>query len=318
MKVVAAIRSFLKYGILTVVLVSTLSLAWLRWDAGRSRDAWFGERQGQIADVDTELSVTPFDQLSQSVRLTSSSGLEVSMRVVRNADTNEPRPVIVVLGGHRTGRDAVDLFGDVGDRAVVGVDYPYNGPEKVKGFLQTVTTIPAARQAFLDTVPAIQLTLDWLVEQTWVDTENIILIGASLGAPFASAVAHRDTRISSLILVHAAADNRLWAEVQVARRVDTEALHYPVGTIVYWLAYGPIFDTSEHIAKVAPRPVLIIAARDDERTPADQAQLLFDAAGEPRRLRYTDGKHVQPNRPGVVAELLQIANEEMDFLMQQP
>lgn len=102
--------------------------------------------------------------------------------------------------------------------------------------------------------------------------------------------------------------------MQVARRIDSELLHYPLGTIVYWLAYGPIFDTEKHIAAIAPRPVLIIAARNDERTPAGQEQLLFDAAGEPKRLRYSEGNHVEPDRPGVIADLLKIADEEMAFL----
>ena len=124
----------------------------------------------------------------------------------------------------------------------------------------------------------------------------------------------QDAANDGLVLVHGAADTRLWLEVQVARRGDAEVLHYPLATILYWLAYGPALDTSEHVAAVSPRPVLIIGARDDERTPASQVQLLFDAAQEPKRLRWTDGRHIQPNRKDIVAELLRIANEEILFL----
>jgi fermentation-respiration switch protein FrsA (DUF1100 family) len=118
------------------------------------------------------------------------------------------------------------------------------------------------------------------------------------------------------MLVHGAADNRLWLQTQVARRIETEILHYPLSTILYWLAYGPVFDTSKHIAAVSPRPVLIVGARDDERTPAGQAELLFDSARDPKRLRFTDGQHIQPDRQEIVAELLQIADEELSFLVQ--
>lgn len=107
----------------------------------------------------------------------------MSLRTVRDDQTSDPRPTIIVLGGHRTGQDAVDLFGDVGGRAVVGIDYPYDGPDKVRGLSNTIRTIPLARQAFLDTVPATSLVIDWLLDQPWVDPENLILIGGSLGHP---------------------------------------------------------------------------------------------------------------------------------------
>lgn len=314
MKSSLRIRRVLKYLALIVVLSISLSLVWLRWESSQPRDAWWTERQGRIDAAESELSTTVHGQESESVHLTSDSGLAVFLRVVRSHALPEPQPVLVVLGGHRTGSDAVELFGNVGKHAVVGVDYPYDGPQRVKGALSIAKTIPKARQAFLDTVPAVSLVVDWLVEQPWVDRDRIFLIGASLGVPFATTAAARDPRIAGLILVHGAADNRLWLQAQVERRVDTAILHYPLATVLHWLAYGPVLDTREHIAGVSPRPVLIIGARDDERTPAGQTELLFEAAGEPRRLRFTDGQHIQPNRPEIIADLLRVADEELIFL----
>jgi acetyl esterase/lipase len=309
-------RKALKYCALLVGLSITLSLVWLRWESSQPRDEWFTERQGQIKSVITEESVTDYGQLAESVRLTSDSGLQVNFRIIRAVETDAPLSVLLILGGHRTGSDAVDLFGDVGERAIVGVDYPYDGPDKVKGVIPIARTISLARQAFLDTVPAVSLILDWLLEQDWIDKNKITLVGGSLGAPFAATAAARDQRITSLMLVHAAADNRLWLEVQVARRVDTKLLHYPLSNILYWLAYGPVLDTSKHVAAISPRPVLIIGASDDERTPADQAGLLFDAARDPKRLRISGGQHIQSNRKEVISELRRIAEEEQAFLSQ--
>lgn len=316
MKSIARVRSVLKYSVLVVVMLVTLSLTWLRWESSQPRDDWFSERHGRIESVATEESITQYGQLAESVRLISDSGLQVSFRIIRDVETDALLPVLVILGGHRTGSDAVELFGDVGHRSIVGVDYPYDGPDKVKGVIPIARTIPLARQAFLDTVPAISLLLDWLVEQAWVDKKRIILVGASLGVPFAATAAARDRRITALMLIHGAADNRLWLEVQVARRIDTELLHYPLATILYWLAYGPVLDTSKHVATISPRPVLIIGARDDERTPAGQAEILFDAARDPKRLRRTDGQHIQSNRTEIFAELRRIADEELEFLSQ--
>jgi len=316
MKNIARVRSALKYLVLAAVLLIAVSLTWLRWESGLPKDEWFRERHGQIETVVSESTVSQNGQLSESVQLGADSGLQVSFRVIRQVKADAPLPVLLVLGGHRTGSDAVDLFGEVSQRAIVGVDYPYDGPDKVKGLIPTLRTIPKARRAILDIVPAVSLILDWLVEQAWVDKNRIIIVGASLGVPFAATAAARDARITGVMLVHGAADTRLWLEVQVARRIDTGLLHYPMSTVLYWLAYGSVFDTGKFVADISPRPVVIIGARDDERTPAGQAELLFDAAGEPKRLRFTEGRHIQPNRREIIVELLRIADEELLFLSQ--
>lgn len=309
-------RTILKYLVLLVILAVVLPVVWLRWESHQPRDDWFNDRQGRLTSIESQQSDISAAQISETVRLTSDSGLKVSFRVIREAAVEAPIPVMVILGGHRTGSDAVDLFGDVHGHAILGVDYPYDGPEKVKGLIPIATTIPKARQAILDIVPAVSLMLDWLHEQPWVDRNRIVVVGASLGVPFAASAASRDERISGIMLVHGAADVRLWLEVQVARRIEPEYLHYPMGTVLYWLAYGPVFDTGQHVANLTPRPVLIVGARDDERTPAGQTEVLFEASSEPKRLRYTEGQHIQPNRTDIVADLLRIAEEEWAFLTQ--
>ncbi len=309
-KIAALVRSIVSFAVIALLIIAITGLTWLRWESHQPRDDWFDERRGNIEDVTVADSVTADGQLSAFVTLRSDTGLSISFRVIRYR-SDEPLPVLLVLGGHRTGSDAVDLFGNVGKRAVVALDYPYDGPEKVKGIGAVVKTIPLARQAFLDTPPAVSLVLDWLLEEPWVDSGQLIIVGASLGVPFAATAAARDARISGAILVHGAADNRLWLETQVARRIDIKFLHRPLGTILYWLAYGPVLNTPQRIAQISPRPVLIIGARNDERTPAGQTELLFAAAREPKLLRWTDGRHIQPGRNQVVEDLLRIADEEL-------
>ena len=121
--------------------------------------------------------------------------------------------------------------------------------------------------------------------------------------------AARDARITGAVLVHGAADNPAWIEAQVARRNDVPVLVPAVATLVRWLAYGPTFDTAKNVALIAPRPVVIVGAREDERTPAGQTEALYAAAHEPKLLRWTSGRHVEPGRPEVLAELLAIADD---------
>ena len=301
MKALRILLKALKYTVAGLVLAILVGLIWLRWEAPLPRDAGFVERQGRLIDLTVEQSVTPQGQLTESVVLESDSGLAVAIRVIRGHASDGRLPVLLVLGGHRTGSDAVDLFGHVGERAVVGIDYPYDGPERVRGVGQTLGALGKARKAFLDTAPAVALVTDWLGQQAWADQQRIVVIGASLGVPFAATAAARDPRLRGAMLVHGAADNRLWLEAAVARRVDTEALHYPLSVLLHWLAYGPVHDTPAHVARIAPRPVVIIGAREDERTPAGQAERLYELAGEPKRLRFTDGAHIEPDRVEIIA-----------------
>ena len=307
------VRRVLFFGILPLSLIVVAALTWLWWDAGKSLQPWFASRAGELASVVVNESGVSHGQKSELLTLTSSSGLAVTLRAIRKPGANQPLPVLLILGGHRTGSDAAKLFGDVGSRAIVAMDYPYHGAEKVKGLLPIARTIPLARKAFRDTPPAISLTLDWLMSQSWVDTNQVIIVGASLGVPFAAHGAARDLRIRGALLVHGAADNQLWLEAQVARRIDSKLLHRPLATIIHWLAYGPTFDTARNVALIAPRPVLVIGARDDERTPRGQTEQLFAVAGDPKWLRWTEGAHIDPRRPAILQELLRIADEMLPF-----
>ena len=313
----ALLRIIVRFVILPGALLLAASLLWLRWDAGRPLDDYFVERRGSLVG-DEVIDTSPGNgQSSALVRVTSTSGLEVRIRIIRDAGQDAPLPVMIVLGGHRTGSDAVDLFGKVNGRAVVAMDYPYDGPEKVRGLGQTLSALPLARRAMIDTPPAVALVVDWLLGQPWADPSSIGIIGASLGVPFAALAAANDERISAALLVHGAADNLRWIETQIARRNDAGLLLRPAATLVWWLAHGPTFDTAANVARIAPRPVLVIGARQDERTESWQTEALFSAAGEPKRLRWTDGQHIEPDRGDIVQALLAIADEERRFLIGQ-
>ena len=305
------------FGLLPIIVLAAAALTWLCVDAARPLDGYFESRQGQVADV-TVLDAAEADgQISTLVELRSNSGLRVTVRAIRPRSTSGPLPTILILGGHRTGSDAAGLFGNVGRKAVIAMDYPFDGPESVRGVAQVLRTVPLARRAFKDTPPAVSLVVDWLEGETWVNHDELFIVGASLGVPFATLAAARDDRIDGAVLVHGAADNRAWLEIQVARRNDVKMLHRPLATIIHWLAYGPTFDTVRNIRAVSPRPVVIVGARQDERTPAAQTAALFEAANEPKAIRWTSGRHIQPNRVEVVNELLAMLDEVMPFLSER-
>ena len=70
----------------------------------RSRPGDFVDRRGNLQHAELGALVEePGGFISQDVRLTSDTGLQVALKVLRPAGESGPRPLAVLLGGHRTG-----------------------------------------------------------------------------------------------------------------------------------------------------------------------------------------------------------------------
>lgn len=288
-------------------------LVWLQWDATRDHSDRLQARQGELVMATHETLKSDTALVAERVTLVSDSGLEVTVRVLRPRHHDNKLPILMLLGGHRTGSDAVALFDEVGERAIIALDYPVSKPVDPRGTFGTLAAMPVVRNAFFDAAPAIWLATDWVQEQDWADRDRVALAGVSLGVPFAATAAARDERIQALMLVHGAADNRAWIADNLGREINLGPLHAAVASVLNWIVYGPLHDTAAHVSMMAPRPVLIVGARADERVPAGQTDVLYDAAHMPKVLRWTEGKHVQPSRRDIIDTLLGIADEELSF-----
>jgi len=273
----------------------------------RPRDAEFTRRRAAIAAVRVTPDVFPTSPFqSETVAISATNGLSVDFRVLRPAGEPRPLPLVVILGGHETGRDAVDLVGDPGPMVVAALNYPYHGPAKPRGWRQILGTIPAAQRALLDTPPAVSLALDWLIAQPWVDRTRMELVGASLGVPFAAVAGARDPRLRRVWLIHGAADNRSLFEHNLRSRIANGWLRAGAADLLFLLSYGPTLEPARWVPRIAPRPVVIIGATDDERLPRANVERLFAAASEPKELLWTQGRHIEPSRPEVLRQLLAV------------
>ena len=103
--IAAFVRSIVLFAVIALLIIAITGLTWLRWESHQPRDAWFDERRGEIENVTIDDTVTADGQVSAFVTLRSDSGLSISFRVIRYP-SDEPLPVLLVLGGHRTGSDA--------------------------------------------------------------------------------------------------------------------------------------------------------------------------------------------------------------------
>ncbi|MDD2763643.1 MAG: alpha/beta hydrolase family protein [Opitutaceae bacterium] len=243
--------------------------------------------------------------------MTSDTGLVVALRVLHPATQTRPLPLVILLGGHRTGRNAIEVVGDPGSLVVAALDYPYEGPEKIRGWRQAIAAVPLIQQGLLDTPPAISLALDWLERQPWIDGSRVEIVGVSLGAPFAAVAGALDQRFRRVWMIHCGADNRAWIEYSLRNRVQSDWLRGQTATLLHLLAYGRSFDTGEWARRIAPRPLVVIGAQNDERLPRPMVEHLYAVAGNPKELIWTEGGHINPERPAIVRQLLEIVRNRI-------
>jgi hypothetical protein len=296
---------------IAALCLAAVTCAWLL-DHLRPRHAHFESRRGTLASAQVTVDPRELDGfVSESARIASDTGLVVSLRVLRPDRSDAPRPLIVLLAGRRTGSDAVGLVGHPGSVAIAALDYPYDGPEKLRGVRQTVDALPAIQMALLDTPPAVSLALDWLIAQPWVDPERVELVGASLGAPFAAVAGALDPRFRRVWLIHGGADNQAWLAGALRNKIENPTLREAAAGTIVLLAHGASFDTRMWVARISPRPVVVIGARDDESLSRENIEDLYNAAGEPKTLIWSDGGHVTRHRTDVVRQLLSIVRENM-------
>ena len=273
---------------------------------GAPQHARLREARAPIAAVTQAAQPT-----GELVEITATDGFTTRLGVVRDLSHDQPRPVVVILGGHRTGRAAAQLVGEPGRLAVVAVDYPYDGPDRVRGVGQVLRHAPGMRRAVLNTPRALSQAVDWVLTQAWADPAQVELVGVSLGVPFAAAAGAQDARFSRVWLIQGSADNHAWLEHGLERKIAQPWLRSLGATVVHRLAHGETFRTTEWIAMIAPRPVVVVGAESDQRLPRALVEGLYAAAGEPRELVWVAGGHVNPRRLETVQPLLQLVRSRM-------
>lgn len=251
----------------------------------------FVARRSRLVRVDSSPSVTVDGAVEQAVRLTAASGLTVDLAWRHTLGDTGRRPLVLILGGHHTGRDALRLLGPTPGPVVAAMSYPFTGdprPDAVT-FLRDV---PRIRAAFLDTPPALMLSLDFLSSLPMVDTTRVEAAGVSLGAPFVTIAGALDHRITRVWAMHGSGGSYTPLEVNMRRTIAFAPARWLAAAIADVIIAGPRLAPEHWVAAIAPRPFVMVNADADERLPREAIEQLFAAAREPKEMIWMPGRHI--------------------------
>lgn len=274
------------------LLVLTGALAALAAVLLRDPEPRFRARRSALARVVEQPAEIDGGYSLQPVRLVATSGLAVELIVRRAlADSGRRLPLVVIVGGHHTGREAARLLEDTRGTIVAAISYPFAGDPRPDAptFLRE---IPRIRDAFLDTPPAILLSLDYLLGLTGVDGASVEAVGVSLGAPFVCIAGALDPRFTRVWAIHGSGGSFAPLEQNMRRTIRFAPARIVAAAIADVIIAGPRLAPEHWVARIAPRPFIMVNAAGDERLPRREIEALYRRAREPRELIWLPGRHV--------------------------
>jgi hypothetical protein len=256
-------------------------------------------RRSAIARVTAHETTLVGSSTLERIRISATSGLNVDLSVRRHTrDRGRRLPLVVILGGHVTGGQAAQLVGDTPGVLVAAVSYPFDGdlrPSKLTFLRQ----IPDVRRAFLDTPAALMLALDYLLTRPDVDTTRVEGVGVSLGAPFITIAGALDTRFSRVWAIHASGGSYAPLEASMRHSIGIPPLRYVSAAIANVIISGPRLAPEKWVARIAPRPFVMVNAEDDDRMPRDKVALLYETASQPKEQIWMPGGHIHADAPTI-------------------
>lgn len=277
-----------------LVILPLVTVAWLLRDPLPR----FQERRSALVRMDEAEPVIEGGSRFQSARLLARSGLAVTLTTRRQVADTGRLPLVVILGGHVTGAEAAKLVGETPGVVVAAVSYPFDGDPR-PGKLTFFRQIPAIRQAFLDTPPALSLALDYLLARPDVDTTRVEALGVSLGAPFVTIAGALDQRFSRVWAIHASGGSYAPLEANMKRTIPNAALRAVAAGIANVIISGPRLAPENWAARIAPRPFVMVSAENDERLPRHAVDALYNSAREPKEMIWMSGGHIHADQPTI-------------------
>jgi dienelactone hydrolase len=214
------------------------------------------------------------------------------------------------MGGKETGKEAVDYAPRIPDMIIVSPDYPYR-PKKSYTIPSFLADIPEIRRSLLDMVPSAMLLVDYLWQRADVDTNRIVLVGYSFGAPFVPVLCVNDRRLAAGVMVYGGGDLGSLIAHNV-RRYESALVSECVG-VLGGVLLRPL-EPLRYAADMHPTPLLMINGSDDEMIPRDNVFGVFHEARDPKHLLWLESRHVHPANRALTGQIVAVLSAQLDSL----
>lgn len=298
-----ALRGALWTAIAAFVLVG-LSALYLR----RDQTGVFLETRDRIAEGRVVESWSTGSSRVERLEFLDACDHPVSTVLLRLPESSAAtRRTLVVYAGQHTGDRILDLVPERPGVVLIAPLYPRIDPH---GALETLLWPHAVRGAVFATVAGGMAALARL-DSTGVPRGTTAVLAASLGSSFGTIHAALDRRVDELVVIHGGGDLPFVLRRYYQNRGRPAAA--VAAPALAW-AFVDAFDPVRWIGRVAPRPVLLIASRRDKYFPAASVEALAGAAGDPKKVVWTDTDHVGASKTEIVASIVAEIESYLDGL----
>jgi hypothetical protein len=207
---------------------------------------------------------------------------------------------LLVAGGQVTGRRAVLKVDSTVAALALACDYPWRELADRRG-LAFLLAVPKLRAEIVATPQVLGIAATYLLARPEADTAQFAAVGASLGVPPVAAWAGTDPRPRAVALLYGGGE--LWRlfEANLGGDVRSPRLRTIVAHLLGFLL-RPI-EPTRTVGGLAPRPLLVVGAEADRRIPRRGIEALFAAAGEPKRLVWFGGQHMDVDDAAILRSL---------------
>jgi hypothetical protein len=222
------------------------------------------------------------------------AGETATGRLLRPRRGKGPFPAVLLNDGRELNSAALDyLPAEFGDVVVLSLDYPARLPQEFDPLTLLLESDQIRRE--LRRIPRLfSLGGAYLTQRADVDSSRLALVVTSFAVPFGVQAAAEDRRFRNVGLVYGAGDLRAVLEANLS--LEPRFMR----SLASWLAlqlYGE-FEPARYVARIAPRPVVMVNGRDDPQMPVRAVRALYAAAREPKALIWLTTGHLLPtDRP---------------------
>jgi uncharacterized protein len=228
----------------------------------------------------------------ESITYASPKGGEVPALLVLPSGRG-PHPGVIVQHGMPDTKEGMLSTGiDLARTGAVAIliDAPFNRAQQGRVRSDPLTFTPKDRDEQIQLIVDLRRAIDVLVARPDVDRARLAYVGVSYGAAMGGLLAGVEDRLRAYVL--AVGDGGLVSHFtgpDDANRPEVQS--FPAEQRERWLAAMRPIEPINFVGKAAPAALLFQAGRQDELIPEQDTRRYYQAASQPKELRWYDAGH---------------------------